>query len=252
MWDNPRQLNLLALAFAVAAAALAAWGVGTWAVRQPLFALRQVVVDGSLRRADPAYLEAVVREELRGTFFTMRFPEARASLERVPWIKSVALRRQWPDTLRISVVEHEPLARWTEGTLVDTEGQVFAAEFAGDLPQLSGPEGSAPLVAARFRDYGTQLAGRALAIAELRLSSRGGWRLRTTGGQALTIEVGHNDPAERLSRFVAYYARTVGALARTGRRVDYVDLRYGSGFAVRTEGPTEKNTRKTGQGIEAW
>ena len=246
MWDNPRQLNLLALALGLLSLALAAWGVVAWAVRQPIFSLRQVVIEGPLQRANPAHLEAVVREELRGTFFTLRLPEARLSLQRVPWVKAVALRRQWPNTLRITVVEHQPLARWTEGALIDTEGEVFAAEFTGELPQLAGPEGSAALVAARFHDYGAALSRRALAIAELRLSPRGGWRLRTAGNAPLTIEVGRNEPAERLSRFIAYYARTIGALARAGTRVDYVDLRYRNGFAVRAPGYAEKPARKGG------
>ncbi len=246
MWDSPRQLNLLALFFALAALALLAWGAIAWAVRQPVFALRQVVIDGEVKRANPAHLEAVVREELSGTFFTLRLPEARASLQRVPWVKAVALRREWPDTLRITVIEHQPLARWTEGALVDTEGEVFAAEFAGALPQLAGPEGTATLVATRFREYGAELASRALAIAELRLSPRGGWQLRTAGSAPLTIQIGRNDPAERLSRFINYYGRTVGALARDGTRVDYVDLRYGNGFAVRVPGFIDKNARKTG------
>ena len=246
MWDNPRQLNALALLAALAALALFAWGAIAWAVRQPAFALREVVIEGRLARANPAHLEAVIREELRGTFFTLRLPEARASLQPVPWVKSVALRRQWPDRLQITLVEHEPLARWTEGALVGTEGEVFTAEYAGDLPQLSGPEGSAAICAARFREFGAALGTRALAISELTLSPRGGWQLRTVGGTPLTIEVGRNEPGERLSRFVFYHARTLGALARTGTRTDYVDLRYRNGFAVRVPGFKEKPARKAG------
>jgi cell division protein FtsQ len=236
MWDSPRQLNLLALGLALVGLGLALWGVVAWAVRQPVFALRQVVIETPLKRANPAHLEAVVREELRGTFFTLRLPEARASLERVPWVKTIALRRQWPNRLRITVVEHQPLARWTDGALIDTEGEVFTAQFTGELPQLAGPDGSAALVSARFRDYGAALSTRALAVAELRLSPRGGWRLRTAGSAPLTIELGRNEPAERLARFIAYYARTIGPLTRGGTRVDYVDLRYRNGFAVRVPG----------------
>jgi len=246
MWDNPRQLNGLALVVALAAVAMVAWGAVAWAVRQPVFALRQVVIESKLVRANPAHIQAVIREELRGTFFTLRLPEARASLQRVPWVKSVALRRQWPDRLQVILVEHEPLARWTDGALVGTEGEVFAADFAGELPQLAGPEGSAALVAVRFREFGAALGARALSIAELRLSPRGGWRLRTAGRAPLTIELGRNEPGERLSRFVLYYARTVAVLARAGTSTEYVDLRYRNGFAMRVPGFKEKPKRSAG------
>ena len=123
---------------------------------------------------------------------------------------------------------------------------MFSADFAGDLPQLAGPEGSAALVATRFREFGAALASRALAIAELTLSPRGGWELRTAGKAPLTIELGRNEAGERLSRFVLYYGRTVAALARAGTGTEYVDLRYRNGFAMRMPGFKEKPVRKAG------
>ena len=232
MWDSPRQLNLVALLFALAATVLLAWGAVAWTVHQSAFALHRVVVDGNL--------------ELNGTFFTLSLAEARASLQRVSWVKSVALRRQWPDRLEVTIAEHEPLARWNDAALVDTEGEVFSANFDGDLPQFFGPDGSAADIALRYREFGVALEPRSLAISELRLSPRGGWQLRTGGAAALAIELGRGAPGERLSRFVRYHARTVGALNRAGTRVDYVDLRYRNGFAVRVPGFTERSPRKAG------
>ena len=246
MWASPRRLNALALLFVLSAAVMLAAGTAAWAVRQPVFALHRVVIDGNLARASGAHLERVIREELRGTFFTLNLAAARASLQRVPWVKSVALRRQWPDRLEITIAEHQPLARWNDAGLVDTEGEVFSADFDGELPQFTGPDGSSGEIAQRFREFGELLRPRSLAIAELRLSPRGGWQLRTAGGAALAIELGRSAPAERLSRFVLYQARTVGAFARAGTRVDYVDLRYRNGFAVRVPTFAEKSPRRSG------
>jgi len=244
MWDDPRRLNAAALLFLVAALAMLAWGGIAWAVRQPAFAIRHVAVDGRLARVNPAHVAAVIREELRGTFFTLHLVDARASLSRVPWVKSVSLRRRWPGRLEVTLAEHEPLARWNENALVDTEGEAFNADFDGELPQLTGPEGSPALVAATFRQFGVALAPRAMTISELHLSPRGSWRLRTTGKPPLTIDLGRSAPGERLTRFVAYQPRTVGALARAGTRVEYVDLRYSNGFAVRVPGFVEKTPKR--------
>lgn len=246
MWDSPRTLNVLTWSLTVVAMAMLAWGATAWAVRQPLFALRHVVVEGGLARTSPAHLETVIREEFKGTFFTLSLADARDSLQRVPWVKSVALRRLWPDRLEVTVVEHEPLARWNDSMLVDSEGEVFSADFDGELPQFSGPEGSSRELVQRFQEFGAMLAPGALSITELRLSPRGGWRLRTAGGAVLAIELGRNAAAERLARFAAYQPRTVAALARSGTQVDYVDLRYRNGFAVRVPEATEKPSRRTG------
>ena len=244
MWDDPRRLNAIALLVALAATAMLLYGGLAWAVRQPVFAVRRVVVEGPLARVNPAHVAAVIREELRGTFFTLRLADARASLQRVPWVKSVALRRRWPDALEVSLAEHEPLARWNDNALVDGDGETFSADYDGELPQLAGPEGSAALVTDRYRDFGKALAPRSLSIAELRLSPRGAWQIRTSGNARLTIELGRSAPDERLMRLVSYYSKTLGALARAGTPVEYVDLRYRNGFAARAPGFTEKTPRK--------
>jgi len=244
MWDSPRQLTAVALVFALLALVLAGWGATAWMVRQPVFALRQIVVTGSLSQVNPANLEAVVREELRGNFFTMQLADARTSLQRVPWVRSVALRRQWPNRLEIFVIEHAPLARWNDDALVDKEGEVFVADYDGDLPQFTGPDGTAGEVTARFVEFGAALDRAGLAIGEIRLSARGGWELKTAMAPELTIALGRSEPGERLARFIDYYAKSVGALTRAGARVEYADLRYRNGFAARVPGFKERAMKK--------
>jgi cell division protein FtsQ len=248
MWDNPRQLNAIALVIAFAAATMLVWGATAWAVRQPVFAFHAVFIDGPLQRANPAHLEAVLREEVKGTFFTLRLPDARASLQRVPWVRGVALRRQWPDRLEVAVSEHQPLARWNDAALIDTEGEVFSADFDGELPQFTGPEGTAAEVAAQYRAFVATLAPTGRAINAIRRSPRGGWQLVAAGSPPLTIELGRTDPGERLARFVAYYRQTLDPLSRGGARIDYADLRYRNGFAARVSGSSDRSSRKASRG----
>src|SRR5450631_4150322 len=127
MWDDTRQLNQAAFAIAVAAVAMFLYGATLWAIRQPVFALQEVVIRGPLERANPAHIEAVVREELKGTFFTLNLADARESLARVPWVRAIGLRRAWPRSLEITVTEQEPLARWNDAALVNMQGETFTA-----------------------------------------------------------------------------------------------------------------------------
>jgi len=202
------------------------------------------VIRGPLTRANPAHLEAVVREELKGTFFTLRLAEARESLVRVPWVRAVGLRRAWPKTLEIIVTEHEPLARWNEGSLVNVQGETFTADYNGELPQFSGPEGSAFDVTAHFRDFGQTLKPIGLSLAEIRLSERAAWEIKTDGPNPLMLELGRVDPGARLARFVEYYPGTVAKLQRAGTRVERIDLRYRNGFAARVPGFRETPAKK--------
>jgi cell division protein FtsQ len=241
MWDDAKQMNAVAATLAVLVAIALLWTGIVWFVRQPLFALREVVVTTRLERASAAHLEAVVREELTGTIFTMDLNRARQALARVPWVRDVALRRQWPHRLEVEVDEHLPFARWSDGSLVNTRGEVFIAEWKGELPQFEGKEGRAAEMTAQYRAWSARLAPLALAVRTLRLSPRGSWQIRAFGPQgSLTLELGRDEPDARLARFVAAQPRTLGTLARAGTYVEYVDLRYRNGFAVRVPQFREK------------
>ncbi|MEO8344967.1 MAG: cell division protein FtsQ/DivIB [Betaproteobacteria bacterium] len=242
MWDDAKQMNAIAATLGVLIAIALAWTGVTWVVRQPMFALREVVVTSPLVRANAAYLEAVVREELTGTFFTMDLDRARRALAQLPWVRNVALRRQWPHRLEVTVEEHAPFARWNDGSLVNAQGEVFVADAKDDLPAFEGPDGRSTEMTAQYRAWSSRLAPLALGLRTLRLSPRGGWQIKAAGPQGpLTIELGRDDPDARLARFVAVQPRTLGALSRAGTRVDSVDLRYRNGFAARLPQFREKS-----------
>ncbi len=245
MWDDPRRLNALAAALVALTGALLVWAGAAWLVRQSAFGFREVVVSGGLDRVNAAQLEAVVRDELSGTFFTMNLDRGRAALARVPWVRKVALRRQWPRRLEVEIDEHVPLARWNDGALVNAEGEVFVADYDGELALFTGPEGRAPEVAGRYREWSAALAPLGLTIGAIELSQRGGWRLAAGGGGgALSIEIGRDEPAARLARFIDAYGRTIGVLAKSGTRIGHVDLRYRNGFAARVPGFKERSAKR--------
>ena len=83
-----------------------------------------------------------------------------------------------------------------------------------------------------------------LALAEIRLSERAAWELKTEGAAPLTLELGRVEPGARLARFVAYYPGTIAKLQRAGTRVEQVDLRYRNGFAARVPGFRETPAKK--------
>jgi len=121
---------------------------------------------------------------------------------------------------------------------------VFAAQSREELPHFLGPAARAAEMVERYRAWSGALRPLSLEIAEVRLSPRGGWRLRVAGeGGALTLELGREEADTRLARFVAAYRQTIGALARAGTRVETVDLRYRNGYAVRVPAFREKTMK---------
>ena len=251
MWDNPRFLNGISAGLLVVAGLLMSWGVYYAVVTSQLFPLRVVRVQGiqgELSRLSQAQIDQALAGRVNGNFFGLDLDAVRATLSALPWVRKIAVRRSWPDRLDVVIEEHVALARWGNDRLVNIQGEVFEGD-ADDaqrsaLPLLFGPAASERQVSERYRTFKNILAplGAELEPRQVLLSGRYAWRLRLSNG--LIVELGREasqdaTPApgqgqvavtERLSRFAAVYPQTLGRLKR---RLDYVDLRYPNGFALR-------------------
>jgi cell division protein FtsQ len=217
----------VANALTAAAFLLAAYATVHYVMRLPAFPLREVRITTELAHVTPGEVETIVAGELQGNFFTLDLERARAGFEKLPWVRKVNVRRQWPDRLEVALEEHVPLGRWGGAALVNTFGEPFAATYDGQLPLFVGPPGSAKEIAIQYGYFQKSLAAIGLTPVQVQVSARRAWQVRLASG--VTLELGREYVEARLDRFIAVYARTVGRLQR---RINYVDLRYANGFAV--------------------
>jgi cell division protein FtsQ len=227
MWDRQDILNGISNALFAAAALLIAYATVHYAVRLPAFPLHEVRITHELAHVTSDQIEAIVGHELQGNFFTLDLERARAGFEKLPWVRNVNVRRQWPDRLEVTLEEHVPLGRWGNAALVNTYGEPFAAAYDGRLPLFVGPPGSAKEIAIQYGYFQRSLGAIGLAPVQVQVSARRAWQVRLASG--ITLELGRENIEARLDRFISVYDRTVGRLQR---RLTYVDLRYPNGFAV--------------------
>ena len=227
MWDSPRDLNALSnLIYFMAAACLIYAAVG-WIIRLPAFELREVNIEGMTSHISRDQVEFIVKR-MRGNFFTLDIARVQGDFEKLPWVRNVSVRREWPHRLDVKIEEHVALARWGTDQLVNTYGEVYDASTDAILPHFSGPKGSSFEVAREYSAFSRTLLPLGRHVANVSLSERRSWELALDDG--MVIELGRDRMDQRLSSFAALYERTVGHL---DKRVDYVDLRYENGFAVR-------------------
>lgn len=107
-----------------------------------LFEVRAIEVRG-VQKARPWELQVVGELALGQNLLSIDEQEAKARLERHPWIREVVLRRCFPNRLILDVQERTPAAILSYGELyyVDQGGEVFKRVKPGDrlnLPVLTG------------------------------------------------------------------------------------------------------------------
>lgn len=197
------------------------------AERWPLTTLR---VQGELQQVDPAELREVLLPFAERGFFAVRLDDAQAAVLALPWVRSAEVRKRWPDTLEVRVVEHRPVARWGEDRLLSDQGTLFPAAGATaprSLPLLDGPDARTDAVMELYGQARELFAPAGVDVRALRLDRRGSWSLQLSNG--VDVVVGSREARLRMHRFARLLPQL---LARQARALERADLRYTNGFAL--------------------
>jgi len=221
------------------AAVLLLYGLLFLLIHMPFFPLRQVDIKGELHHVNREQVQFIVQRGLSGNFFTMDIDRVRGAFEKLPWVRTVNVRRRWPDRLEVTLEEHVVLARWGSTALVNTQGELFQAASNAVLPEFSGPADSAGEVTEHYRAFSQMLAPLKLAPTQVALSPRHALQLKLNNG--LVLELGRDQVRQRLAKFARVYE---GIALRLPQQVSYVDLRYPNGFAVRMPAVAANNPAK--------
>ena len=100
-----RQLRSLLAASLVLAVAVAVVAGGWHALQVPV---ERVMVSGDLRQVSRERLTESVKRSLQGGFLWVDLQQIRAAVEKLPWVYRANIKRRWPSSLEIQVVEQLP------------------------------------------------------------------------------------------------------------------------------------------------
>ena len=199
-----------------------------------------IIISGEMPYSQRSDIIDAIDQVDMGNFFQVDVYEVQNQVLTLPWVYSVAVRKQWPNELKIYVVDQNPVALWNGDFLINQLGHVFQADIDRInhyLPQFFGPEGSEQLALDNYRDLNALLDYKSLTIDELVLSERFSWLLTLNDG--VTLNLGREERVERIQRFMDVYPRIKAQLKakintekQQNQAVDYIDLRYDTGLAV--------------------
>lgn len=200
-----------------------------WLEDEQQVPLGALVVAGDKRFLDEQDVERVVRSGQKVSFFELDVDVAHEQIEALPWVYRASVRKKWPSTLKVYVVEQTPVVRWNDDMLLNQYGEAFQAplpEALQHLPVLFGPGGAEQTALQGFNAMQSLLKGVKLSIVELSLSERYAWQVRLQNG--IDLNLGRTEFIDRLQRFIDLYP----LLLKQEKSVRYVDLRYDTGLAV--------------------
>ncbi len=202
----------------------------SWMLDIKRMPLSQVAIQGELQHVEARDVQnALIGIPNMGTFMVQDINELQTSINSIPWVARASIRKQWPNTIKVYLVEHTPSAVWNGNALLNEQGDVFQAPFdniVNDTIQLYGPDKSSHLVLDVYRQLAEQLKTHELMISSIVLNERRAWQVILENGTRL--ELGKGDPLKRIDTFFMLYKE----LGDQFNKVSYIDLRYDTGAAV--------------------
>lgn len=233
--NGSRLAGMIFLAMVLGVMLAGGFGVLKWMNDASQLPLSKLVVTGQTHyTTNDDIRQAILSLGEPGTFMSQDVDVIQQQIERLPWIQQVSVRKQWPDELKIHLVEYVPVARWNDVHMVDAEGKSFSvpASHLGkeNMPMLYGPEGSESEVLAGYHQMSNALAASKLKLKAASMTARRSWQLVLEDDTRL--ELGRNEDMKRLQRFIELLPTLQRQGQAENKRISYVDLRYDSGAAV--------------------
>lgn len=198
------------------------------------FPVKNILVSGNYHLDEDEIKRAVNINDR--SLLSLSLDDLKASIEKKAWIKNVVLRKQFPDTIMVNVVEAEPKA------LLRNEGHLFLIDAGGNVLEEIEDSGTRFLPVLRGinpdKDIGGILEALKLidALSEKNILSgkESVEILLKTYGLVLTmdgeyIKVGYGEYAKKLERWIDLEAE----IKKKNITIDYVDLRFDNEVIVK-------------------
>jgi len=205
--------------------------VKNWLTDEQSLPLTSLILTGELRHiTEQVVTDILVEQETRLNFFTVEIAEIQKKLEDKPWVYSASIRKHWPDTLKIHIVEQTILASWNQKALLNRFGEIVnvVPSLDDEYVALYGEDEKSEEVLNTYVQLNQLLKPSQYRIASLSSDKRNSSELVLKNG--ITLKLGKEQKLERIQLFLKAFPRI--AKKYEIKTVDYVDLRYDTGLAI--------------------
>ena len=182
----------------------------------------------------------LIKQQGRLNFFTVEIEQIQKELEEMPWVYSVSIRKRWPETLKIHVVEQSIIAIWNDTAMLNRSGDIIKAAPSSavqDYVELYGNDEQASDVLDNYLKLSQLLKVNKFTIASLSNDERQSTSLKLKNG--IVLRLGKEQKLDRVERFLTVYPLINKKY--DVNKIDYIDLRYDTGFAVSWKSDTQLN-----------
>jgi cell division protein FtsQ len=213
--------------------ALAVWGLRQQVVSDKVtesLPIRYVSIRGVTQYLTKDDIKTAMMPLVMTSIIDADVQKIHEAVTKLPWVKSAAVSRGWPDIINLDVYERNAYVRWGKDGLLTEHGELFTpnnVEQFQSLLLVEGPKQQEAKTLEIMKGVRTALEDQALELAEFKVNDREAWEIKLKTG--LEILLGRTGQLKKLQRFLD----TMPVLGQDKiAAMALVDLRYPNGYAV--------------------
>ncbi len=199
--------------------------------------LASIQIEGEFRFVSKQDLEKTISEKLDGSFVDLNLRDIKSAIEINPWVSGVHVERIWPDSLKLKIEEHTPIARWNSDGFINQYGNLIHVKSNKNLqglPLLSGDDDKSDKLAKNYFFFSEMLKHSGLRIRSLSADDKMAWSILLD--QGFELKLGAGDIQAKLENFQFVYLTYLNSKKN---EIDRIDMRYEKGLAVKWKETTE-------------
>jgi len=204
--------------------------------------ITQLEVAAAYERITPEQLRLMVAKTPERSFFRLDAEQVKQNIESMSWVRYAHVVKKWPDTLKITIKEHQASAIWNGEDLLNQAGDVFQVEAVDHLhalPRIYGLNEDSVATWQNFNRFNQLLKPVGYEIREAQVDERGDWQLVLRNG--LEVLLGSEKHEARVLRLAETWEQLLAASERLPERVD---LRYSNGYVVKWRAGNDATEKK--------
>ena len=240
---------------------VASWFFVDWLYQPDNFPIKQVKMLNQSKNQAAKELQLIASKAINGGFFSLDIDQFRTDLlQNLPWVKAVTVRKVWPDSVLVSIREHQPIGRWIsieksqkdlsarqiDMQLISREGVVFSPrlsqqqrkKFSG-FAVLTGPEMSTKEILETCFAINDNLKQLHSRVKQCGMNERRSWLITLKNG--IVIKLGKDNVIQNLTQYIDVFS---GQLEQYFEQIDYADLRFSNGFSVKWKIATNNRNKQ--------
>lgn len=197
--------------------------------------INEVVVDGDLAIWSAADIAKEVDWVIGDGFFSADLKQVYNSIDAMPLIKKVRVKKRWPGYIEITVQEDIPMAVWNGNKLIGVAGDLMAIPSHISVDNLALITGRSEYLNTSINDFRLiqqSLAAQPVNIESLSISDTGSLSLKLSN--KWIVQLGRKNIQQRAARLQKILMKL------PEKEVSAVDLRYGKGAAISWRPQQEK------------